>query len=328
MTLEHLALAAASIFLCLLVAATLTAPLLTAHEPSRQHDPRAARLLPPGSDRYELHLADGRRFIGERLALSADALSLTRNGRAFVIDRRALAGEAPIRRLAFPLGTDHLGRDCLSRILHGGRLSLLVGLVASLASAALGSLAGALAALNPGVADATIMRLTDCALSFPPLVLLLVFLSLFEGGFTATVIFLAAAGWMPFARVVRAELRSVLESGFIEASVALGQTRTGIAVFHLLPHLGASISAAVTLRFAEVMILESSLAFLGLGIQAPAASWGRMIADGAGRLEVAWWLSLLPGALLFATVISITVVGDTLARRLDPRTSDGGPYRW
>jgi len=219
------------------------------------------------------------------------------------------------------LGTDQLGRDVLSRLLHGARVSLTVGFLAALLSAVIGTALGAVAAMGRTATDRAVMALTDAALALPRLVLLLALVALFEPGTAAIVGVLAATGWMPVARLARAEIRGALARPYAGAARAAGVGPVRLLGRHLLPNALTPILVATALGVGNAITLEAGLAFLGLGIPAPAPSWGNMIATGRDALVQAPWLATLPGLALAAAVVGCNLLADGLQDRLDPRAA-------
>jgi len=221
--------------------------------------------------------------------------------------------------LAHVMGTDSLGRDLLTRIMYGGRISLTVGVLAMTVAITLGILVGALAGFYAGVTDAVLMRFVDMMLSFPRLFLLILFSVFFGGTFLTVVLLLGALSWMSVSRLIRASFLSLKERPFVEAARALAVPDRMIVLRHLLPNSLAPIIVAATLGIATAIIAESTLSFLGLGIQPPTPSWGNMLKDAQTDMVVAPWTAFFPGLAIFVTVLAINFVGDGLRDALDPQ---------
>ncbi len=229
------------------------------------------------------------------------------------LDPVALASKAP--SAAHLLGTDSYSRDVLSRLLHGASVSLGVASLAALLSLALGALVGGTAAIRGGFADAFLMRGTDAALAFPRvLAVLLVATLLGPTGPLALGLVLGGTGWMVAARLVRQETQRALASEAVRTARALGIPRGALWRHHILPSLVPTLAAAATITFAAAIPLEAGLSFLGLGVAAPAPSWGNIVADAEGRLLERWWLVLFPTLCVIACALAAHRVGERFAR--------------
>lgn len=218
-----------------------------------------------------------------------------------------------------PLGTDHLSRDLLTRLLYGARISLSIGFLAVGISVTIGTLLGAVAGYLGGWVDMLVMRLVDLFMAFPRLVLLIAIVALFDTSIFLIIVALALTQWPFMARVVRGEILALKEREFAEAARALGFSRTRIIFRHLLPNALGPLIVAATLGIGHTIILEAGLSFLGLGVQAPTPSWGTMVADGRNYLHGAWWITTFPGLAIVLVVLAFNLVGDGLRDALDPR---------
>jgi peptide/nickel transport system permease protein len=226
-------------------------------------------------------------------------------------------GEPP--RRFFLLGTDRFSRDLWSRLVWGGRVSLAVGLLAAALSLTLGLLVGAAAAVGGPVIDAVLMRTVDAALALPRLFLILAIVALLHPGLGTVILILGGTTWMMTSRLVRAEILGLAQRDFVVAARAIGQTPLRILTRHLLPNALTPVLVEVGLLVGDVIVVESTLSFLGLGVPPPTPSWGNLIADGGDRLIQAWWLATFPGLAIVITVIAFNLVADGLRDALDPR---------
>lgn len=296
---------------CLLAVLAIVAvcgPWLAA-DPAAIVDPRVTALLSPGSRRIVLELRDGTSLAGEA-ARQADGF--------WVITRRGKEEKVPIADVTkastrrFWLGTDTVGRDVLARLLSGARVSLAVGSLALAVALLVGVGAGLASGWAGGIADAVLMRIVDALLAIPMLFLLLFLAAVFRPSLAALVAVLGFSSWMGVARLVRGQVLSLRERDFVLAARAIGASPWRIAFVHLLPNALTPVAQDAALRLGDLILVEASLSFLGLGVQPPTSSWGNMVADGQEVLANAWWLTFLPVALVALTVIAAALVADGL----------------
>ncbi len=279
-----------------------------------------------------------RQFRRHRLAMAGTVVVLLLVGMTLLgpalwrtpIDTIDFAASKAAPSAGHPLGTNDLGQDLLARIIWGGRISLAVGLCATLVAITVGVVVGALAGFFGGGMDSALMRVTDLFLALPTLPLLLLVVYLFRdtmraafgpivGVFLIIVLVIGGLAWMPTARLVRAEFLSVKEKEFVEAARAMGARDGAIIVKHILPNVLSPVIVAASLGVGAAIIAESTLSFLGIGFEPDVPTWGRLLAESRDFLDIAWWMAAGPGAMIFLTVLSINFIGDGLRDALDPR---------
>ncbi len=335
--------------LAVIALACLIGPGLTGHEPERAYpdlrqlpagfgvQPDAERLRPALDRlafRMRAHAAEVSR-TGDtlHLTLTADAgvdprslVYLPRSdlfGEPGILertdDRRRLVVDVPVRRLRFLLGTDVHGRDLLSRCLVAGRISLLVGLTATLVALLIGVGYGAVAGFLGGAVDAVMMRAVDVLYALPFVFFVILLLVFFRASLVLMLVAIGAVEWLDMARIVRAQTLSLRERDFVRAARALGLGTPRILFRHVVPNTLGPVAVAATLMVPRVILLESFLSFLGLGVQEPQTSWGVLIAEGARAIESAPHMLAGPAAFLIATLVALNLLGDGLADALDPR---------
>ncbi len=217
------------------------------------------------------------------------------------------------------IGTDELGRDALSRLLYGARVSLVVGVGVVLARALIGVSIGIVAGFFGGRVDAILMRIVDVFLTFPGLLLALGIMAIWGPGLDRVIIALSVGGWAPFARLVRAEAMTIKERDFVAAATALGARRARVMLRHVLPNVLPLIVVYSAVNISVPIVAEAALSFLGLGIQPPDFSWGSMLSGAHAYMRTAWWLALFPGMAITLTVIGFNLLGDGIRDALDPR---------
>jgi peptide/nickel transport system permease protein len=218
-----------------------------------------------------------------------------------------------------PLGTDHLGRDLLARVVYGARPALLVGFAAVMISGVIGMAAGLTAGYFGGRLDDVLMRLADIQLAFPFILLAIAVIGVLGPSLTTIIVVIGVSSWVVYARIVRSAVLSLREREFVQAALALGGRDGRVLLRHILPNALTPWLVVATLDMARVIVIESALSFLGLGVQPPTPTWGGMLADGRVYISTAWWLATFPGLAILVTVLGINLFGDGLRDTLDPR---------
>jgi peptide/nickel transport system permease protein len=239
----------------------------------------------------------------------------------YAADALDLANRRAAPSVTHWFGTDELGRDVLTRVLLGARVSLAIGLLSALASAGIGVVIGSTAGYVGRWIDDLLMRLTDAMLAVPRLPLLMLAAAVVQPGVPVLILLVACTGWMETARVVRAEMQSLSTRDYVQAARAIGAPPARVLLRHLVPGVVPTASVATTLAIGRGILLESTMSFFGVGVQPPTASWGNMLYQAQTTMSSEPWLAIFPGLFIFATVLACNAVGDALGRPVSPSTS-------
>ncbi len=218
----------------------------------------------------------------------------------------------------YTLGTDQLGRDILSRIIAGSRVSVLVGVVSVLIAGTIGVVYGLLSGFFGGFLDTLLMQVVDAILSIPFIILVVAISGVVGAGLTTLILILGGTGWTTYARVIRGEVFKIREMEYVVAAYALGQNRLKVMFLHILPNVISSAIVLAAVQVGVTILAESSLSFLGLGVKPPTVTWGLMLADGKAYINSAWWMTTFPGIAITITVLGVVFLGDWLRDFLDP----------
>lgn len=238
-------------------------------------------------------------------------------GSADMMDLRARL-QPPFQSVTHILGTDPLGRDVLARIAAGGKISLLVGLLSVSGAMLIGTAAGLIAGYYRGIADLVLMRIADVQLAMPFMLMALTFIAIVGPGLTILIVLMIVAQWVQYARLVRGLVLSLRDREFIQSARAIGVSKPAIILKHVLPNIIGPVIVLMTLNVATNILLESSLTFVGMGVDPTIPSWGGMLADGRTYVQSAWWVSVFPGLAIMFTVLGLNLLGDWLRDHLDP----------
>ncbi len=258
------------------------------------------------------------------IALFAGLLAPADPARQSLLQRLRPPGHATAQGFTYWMGTDELGRDLLSRVLHGARASMAVAVASVAVSLAVGTALGLLAGWRRGFAEIAIMRLVDTMLSIPAILLAVLAVAVIGPGFQTLVLVLGLTRWPRYARVAYAQTLQVATLPYIRAAELAGAGTARLLTRHVLPNIAGPLVVVATAEFGLMILFEAGLSFLGLGIQPPTPSWGSIMSTGRNYLERAWWLTLFPGGCLFLLVLSVNVLGDWLRDRIDPRSRARG----
>ena len=221
-------------------------------------------------------------------------------------------------QFTYSLGSDQLGRDILSRIIAGSRVSVLVGVVSVLISGTIGVIYGLISGFVGGIVDSVLMRIVDGLLAIPFIILVIAISGVVGAGLSTLILILGFTGWITYARVIRGEVLKVREMEYVIAAYALGQNRLKVMLLHILPNVISSAIVLAAVQVGVTILAESSLSFLGLGVKPPTVTWGLMLSDGRQYINSAWWMTAFPGIAITITVLGVVFLGDWLRDLLDP----------
>lgn len=288
--------------------------------------PGLARRVLRGARRAGLAGQIGMVLVGLAVLAATVGTFLTPFDPVEVAPRDALMPPFPLEGSdpAHPLGTDNLGRDMLSRLIEGSKISLTVGVLAVALSGTIGLTVGVISGYAGGWIDSVLMRIVDALISIPSILLIMVVMGVLDPGVTTLIVVLGLTSWVIFARQIRSEVLEIRQRQFVKAAVTFGTPAHKVIWRHIVPNVMPTFIVLATLTVATVIVTESSLSFLGLGVQPPTVSWGIMLTSGRDYLTSAWWLTTLPGLAITFTVLGILYLGDWLRDVLDPRLDRGG----
>ncbi len=297
--------------LSLLVVACMLGPVVLPAPPGA--DPAHAALLPPGTAVTEVVVDNGRTLVSPSVRIAGDTVVVDGPRRPATVD---ISTVIAIRETRFWLGSDRFGRDVLSQLLAGGRISISIAALAALIALLVGTTVGLSAATGGRVVDAVLMRLVDALMAFPVLFLLILLATVFRPGPLVLVSVLGMSSWMGLARLVRGQVLTLRGRTFVLAARAAGSSPLRTWRTHFLPNLAGPLSQDTALRLGDLVLAEATLSFLGLGIPPDIPTWGAMVAQGHRVMIDGWWLATLPGFAIAALVISLALIGDGIQERL------------